>query len=87
MKRSDFFQFANGSKSILPFSDKEYENLALELATNPIKLKKIKKKLENSRLIKPLFDSKLYTYNIELAYSKIYENYIQNKKPKNIEIR
>ena len=26
MKRSDFFQFTNGSKVPLPFSDKEYEN-------------------------------------------------------------
>ena len=26
MKRSDFFQFTNGSKVSLPFSDKEYEN-------------------------------------------------------------
>jgi len=76
-----------GLSELITKSDKEYENLALELATNPIKLKKIKKKLENSRFIKPLFDSKLYTYNIELAYSKIYENYIQNKKPKNIEIK
>ena len=26
MKRSDFFQFTNGPKIPLPFSDKEYEN-------------------------------------------------------------
>jgi len=26
MKRSDFFQFTNGSKVLLPFSDREYEN-------------------------------------------------------------
>ena len=26
MKRTDFFQFKNGSKVPLPFSDKEYEN-------------------------------------------------------------
>ena len=26
MKRSDFFQFTNGSKVSLPFSNKEYEN-------------------------------------------------------------
>ena len=26
MKRSDFFQFTNGPKVPLPFSDKEYEN-------------------------------------------------------------
>ena len=26
MKRSDFFQFTNGTKVQLPFSDKEYEN-------------------------------------------------------------
>ena len=26
MSRSNFFQFTNGPKAILPFSDKEYEN-------------------------------------------------------------
>ena len=26
MKREDFFQFTNGDKVPLPFSDKEYEN-------------------------------------------------------------
>ena len=42
-------------------TEKEYENLAIELAINPNKLKKIKDKLKKNRLTKPLFDVKLYT--------------------------
>ena len=76
-----------GLSELVTNTEKEYENLAFKLATNPIKLKKIKNELKKNKLTKPLFNSKLYTRNIELAYSKIYENYIQNKKPKNIEIK
>ena len=31
MKRSNFFEFTNGSKASLPFSDKEYENRLKDL--------------------------------------------------------
>ena len=68
-------------------SEKEYEKLAIKLATNPKLLNKIKNKLKKNKVLKPLFNTKLYTSNIELAYTKIYNNYYSNLPIKNIEIK
>jgi len=67
--------FAIGLPELVTETQAEYEALAIELATNPIKLKSIKDKLENNRLTTPLFDTALFTKHIETAYSKMYEQY------------
>ena len=72
---------------LITYTEKEYEDLALELANNPNQLKEIKNKLEKNKLNKPLFNTKLFTNNIELAYVKIYEKYLQNLPIENIEIK
>ena len=76
-----------GLPELITYTEKEYENLAIELATNYSKLEQIKKKLNKNKATKPLFNSELYKDNIEEAYSTIYKRYIQNKKTKNIEIK
>ena len=76
-----------GLPELITKTEKDYETLAIELATNPEKLKQIKKKLEKNILTKPLFDTKLFTKNIELAYTKIYEKYLKNLPLENIEIK
>src|SRR5205823_1527634 len=45
-----------------------YEALALELAVSPQKLLSLRQKLAANRLIRPLFDTALFTKHIELAY-------------------
>ena len=77
---------AIGLPELITYSENEYKNKAIEIATNPVLLKKIKKKLEKNKLSKPLFDAKLFTKNVESAYTKIYKNYIKNKNLQNIEI-
>ena len=67
-------------------TEKEYENLAIELAIDPNKLNKIKDKLEKNRLTKPLFDVKLFTKNIETTYKIMHNNYLSNLPSDNIEI-
>jgi predicted O-linked N-acetylglucosamine transferase (SPINDLY family) len=56
-------------------TQKEYEELAIELATNPAKLRGIKDKLERNRFTTPLFDTSLFTKHIEVAFTKMYERY------------
>jgi protein O-GlcNAc transferase len=51
----------------------DYETLAIELATNPAKLKAIKDKLKKNRLTTPLFDTAVFAKHIETAYTKMYE--------------
>jgi predicted O-linked N-acetylglucosamine transferase (SPINDLY family) len=64
----------------------DYEALAIELATNPAKLKDIKNKLERNRLTTPLFDTTVFTKHIETAYTKMYERYQTDLLPDHIYI-
>ena len=73
--------FSIGLPELVTETLSEYESLAIELAKNPVKLKKIKDKLEKNRLITPLFNSSLFTKHIEQAYKNIYDRY-QNDLPK-----
>ena len=66
---------AIGLPELITNTQEEYEALAIELAMNPHKLADIKLKLVNSRLTTPLFDTQLFTKNLEAAYSKMYERY------------
>jgi predicted O-linked N-acetylglucosamine transferase (SPINDLY family) len=66
---------AIGLPELITFTQKEYEALAIELATNPKKLADIKLKLARNRLNTPLFDTPLFTKNLEAAYIKMMEQY------------
>ena len=59
----------------------EYESLAIELATNPGKLKAIKDKLANNLSTAPLYDTKLFAKNLESAYTQMYERHQKGIKP------
>ena len=78
---------AIGLSELITETEKEYEELSIKLANNPNTLKEIKNKLNKNRHTKPLFNTKLFTNNLEMAYLKIYEKYVDNKKPDNIEIK
>ena len=60
---------------LVTHTQEEYEALAIELAMNPPKLEDIKAKLAKNRLTAPLFDTPLFTENLEAAYIKMYERY------------
>jgi len=66
---------AIGLTELITSTQDAYEALAIELATNPQKLADIKLKLVNNRLTTPLFDTPLFTKNIEAAYLEMYERY------------
>jgi protein O-GlcNAc transferase len=61
-----------------------YEDLAIELATNPEKLTFIRRKLAANQLTTPLFNTKLSTKHIEAAYTAIYERYQAGLAPEDI---
>ena len=62
-------------------SAEEYEHLAIELANNPSRLQGIKNKLLANRLKKPLFNTQMFTKDLEDLYSKMYERYQENLEP------
>jgi predicted O-linked N-acetylglucosamine transferase (SPINDLY family) len=77
---------AIGLPELITNTQEEYEALAIELALNPKKLAQIKLKLANNRLTTPLFDTPLFTKNIEAAYIKMYERYQAGLEPDHISI-
>ena len=75
---------AVGLSELITHSGQEYENLILELATQPQKLLKIKEKLERNRLTEPLFDTLRYTRNFEQGLHQAYNLYFSGKSPEDI---
>ena len=56
----------------------DYEALIVELSTNPKKLSEIREKVTSNRLSKPLFNTDLYTKNLEDSFKQVYQNHINN---------
>ena len=77
---------AIGLPELITNTQEEYEALAVELALNPKKLANIKLKLANNRLTAPLFNTPLFTKNIEAAYIKMMERYHADLEPDHIAI-
>jgi predicted O-linked N-acetylglucosamine transferase (SPINDLY family) len=77
---------AVGLPELITTSQNAYESLAIDLATKPEKLIAVKEKLAKNRLITPLFDTPLFTKNIESAYIKMYERYHAGLEPDHISI-
>tara|TARA_B110000003_G_scaffold239857_1_gene246157 strand:- start:67 stop:603 length:537 start_codon:yes stop_codon:yes gene_type:complete len=75
-----------GLPELITSNTEDYLNLAIELATNSNKLNSIKHKLKENRLQKPLFNTEVFTRNFEEGLEKVYKNYIEGNKPKNISI-
>jgi len=69
---------------LITTSQQEYESLAMELATEPEKLKVIKDKLIANLSTAPLYDTPLFTRNLESAYSMMYDRYQKGLEPDHI---
>jgi len=72
---------------LITTTEEEYESLAIELATHPEKLKIIKDKLVSNLSTAPLYDTKLFTKNLESAYTMIYERHHQGLEPDHIYVK
>jgi predicted O-linked N-acetylglucosamine transferase (SPINDLY family) len=72
---------------LITTTQKEYETLAIELATAPEKLSAIRRKLEETRMTAPLFDSDMFTRHIEAAYEEMYERYQFDMRPDHIYVK
>jgi len=77
---------AVGLSELVTTTEKEYEELIINLATNPDKLYEIRERLSKNRLSEPLFDTELYIKHLEEGYRTVYENYIKGNKPQIINV-
>ena len=69
---------------LITSSLEDYELMAIELATNPDKLKAIKDKLVANLSTAPLYNTPLFTKNLESAYTEMYERHHQGLEPDHI---
>ena len=65
----------------------EYEEKAVQLATSPALLKKLKKKLAQKRKTAPLFDSDLWIRNFELSLDEVWRRYAVNEDAGDIVVK
>jgi protein O-GlcNAc transferase len=72
---------AIGLPELIAHSEEAYENIALELAHDPIKLAAIRQKLEAARQTSALFDTRLFTRCLETAYATMYERHQAHLPP------
>ncbi|MBD2596430.1 TIGR03032 family protein [Nostoc spongiaeforme FACHB-130] len=77
---------AVGLPELVTNSLEVYEQLAIHLATYPEKLQQIKQKLAQNRTTYPLFDTPLYTRNLEQAYRTMWEIYASGQPARAITI-
>ena len=77
---------AIGMPELIVETQEQYESLAIELAHTPARLSALKEKLQQNRLTTPLFDTGLYTRNLEAAYSAMYERYQSDMPPDHIHL-
>jgi predicted O-linked N-acetylglucosamine transferase (SPINDLY family) len=66
---------AIGLPELVAGSLAQYEELAVQLAQDPVQLAGIAQRLKDNRLTAPLFDTDSCTRNLEQAYSHMYERY------------
>ena len=77
---------ALGMPELITRSTEQYKELALDLATNPGHMAAVRAKLSAARTTATLFDSQLYTQNMQRAYLKIVANLRAGQAPCNITI-
>lgn len=64
----------------------EYEAIALDLALNPDKVQTIKQKVRAQIKTCPLFDTKVYTRDLEAGFDAAYERYLNGQEPDDIDL-
>ena len=72
---------------LITTTEADYEKLALDLATNPEKLKSLRAKLARNKDDTPLFNTEQFTGNIEAAYTEMYSRYVNGKKPEHLLVK
>lgn len=71
---------------LVAYSINEYELMAIELARNHEKLRSIKDRLVKNRLSSPLFNTKLFTRNLEAAYLGMHDFYQKDIAPRSFSV-
>ena len=77
---------AAGLPELVTASLKDYEALALRLATDPALLTSIRRKLEDNRPTCPLFDGDRFRRHLEAAYTAMWDIYRRGENPRGLRV-
>ena len=72
---------AAGLPELITTTTQDYESLALALARQPDTLAELKRKLEEGRLVTPLFDTRLFATHIEAAFTGMWQRWQRGEAP------
>jgi len=73
-----------GLPELVTRSQTQFEQVAVELARDPARLRALRARLQANRLCAPLFDSALYARHLEHAYTQAYERYQSGLAPEHL---
>jgi predicted O-linked N-acetylglucosamine transferase (SPINDLY family) len=71
---------------LISSTPEQYEQLAVALATHPERITKLRQQLATRRATTPLFDTRSFSRHLEAAYLAIYDRYMADLPPDDIEI-
>ena len=71
---------------LITSTQREYEQLAIELALNPQRLAQIRAKVRDNRLDSALFDTPRFARNLEAAFTAVYDRYVAGAAPDHIKL-
>ncbi len=77
---------AIGLPEMIARSQAEYEDMAVDLASNPDRLAAVKAKLADNRLMTPLFDTELFTRDLERVFAAMCERRRLGLPPEDIDL-
>jgi len=80
------FALSVGFPEMIVYSWDEYIERALYYINNPDRLKGLRKRLEKSRYVMPLFDSKRWVRNLERGFKEMWKIYSRGEKPRHIQV-
>jgi protein O-GlcNAc transferase len=78
---------AIGLPELITYSPADYEELAFDLATDPLRLASVRQKLARNRDTFPLFDTDRFRRNIEAAYIGIWQRSQRGEPPQSFDVR
>lgn len=78
---------AIGLPQLITYSEDEYVALAIDLAKNPIKMQEMKVRLMKNITTEPLFNSNIFSKNIEILFSKMMARYSAGLMPETIYVK
>jgi predicted O-linked N-acetylglucosamine transferase (SPINDLY family) len=75
-----------GMTELITENAEQFEQLAVALATQPVRLRDIRQKLARQRLSTPLFETAVFTRAMERAYAAIQQRYQDGLAPEHIDL-